>query len=499
LRSRKSGILLHFTSLPSEFGIGDLGKGAYDFADFLSNSKQTLWQVLPFSPSSPVCGNSPYCSFSAFAGNPLLIAPDMLVQDGYLSWNDLERAPKFNPTKVDYAAVTEFKKRVLGIAYEKFKTMPDTECRHENFVNENAGWLDDYAMFMSLHDHFSGVPWFEWPVEIRDRTQPALDEWRQKLAERIKQEKFNQFVFFRQLSLLKGYCNRKQINLIGDIPIYVSHDSSDVWANPEYFKLDSEKKPICVAGVPPDYFSETGQLWGNPVYCWEKLKETSYEWWIDRIRQNLRYLDQIRIDHFRGFVAYWEVPVKEKTAVNGKWVKAPASDFFSTLLRHFPSIPIIAEDLGTITAEVREIISEFNIPGMKVLQFAFGDNSASNPYIPHNHVEHCIAYTGTHDNNTIKGWFEQDAGETEKKNLCAYFGKEFDENNVADQLVRTAMMSVASMSIIPMQDFLELGPEARMNTPSVSFGNWEWRVKASQLTKDLAKKIADLTEVYGRT
>jgi 4-alpha-glucanotransferase len=498
LKSRKNGILLHVTSLPSEFGIGDLGKGAYAFADFLAESNQTLWQVLPFSPSSPACGNSPYCSFSAFAGNTLLIAPDLLVQDGYISWNDLGQVPTFDSAKVDYARVAEFKKRVLGIAYKQFKTMPDTECRYENFVNENAHWLEDYAIFISLHEHFSGAPWSEWPREIRDRTQPALDKWSKRLADKIKQEKFNQFLFFRQWSSLKSHCNERRINIIGDIPIYVSYDSSDVWANPEYFKLDGERRPVSVAGVPPDYFSETGQLWGNPVYCWDKLKETSYEWWISRIGHNLRYFDRIRIDHFRGFVAYWEVPATEKTAVNGEWVKAPARDFFATLLRRFPSISIIAEDLGSITAEVREIISEFALPGMKLLLFAFGDNSAANPYIPHNHVENCVVYTGTHDNNTIKGWFEHDATATEKENLRAYFGKEFDGTTAAEQLVRTAMMSVASTSVIPMQDFLELGAEARMNTPSVAFGNWEWRVGAELLTPDLSRKIADLTGVYGR-
>ena len=394
--------------------------------------------------------------------------------------------------------MAEFKKRLLGIAYEKFKIMPDTECRYENFVNENAHWLDDYAIFISLHEHFSGAPWCEWPGEIRDRTQPALDEWTKRLADKIKREKFTQFLFFRQWSALKSYCNRKKIQIIGDIPIYVSYDSSDVWANSEYFKLDTNRRPVFVAGVPPDYFSETGQLWGNPVYCWDRLKETFYEWWIGRVGHNLKYFDMVRLDHFRGFVAYWEVPAAEKTAVNGKWVKTPAGEFFDVLLRRFPLIPIIAEDLGTITPEVREIMSRFEIPGMKLLLFAFGDNTATNPYVPHNHVENCVVYTGTHDNNTARGWFEHDATERDKENLREYFGKEFDADTVAEQLVRTAMMSVASTSVIPMQDFLELGAEARMNTPSVAFGNWEWRVSAKQLTPDLSRKIADWTAVYGR-
>src|SRR5208283_1902302 len=322
---------------------------------------------------------------------------------------------------------------VLGIAYEKFRQMPDEGRRYENFVNANAHWLDDYALFIGLKERFSGASWNEWPREIRDRTQPALNEWTERLADRIKQEKFTQFLFFHQWSALKSYCNQKQIQVIGDIPIYVSYDSSDVWTNSEYFKLDSNKKPAFVAGVPPDYFSETGQLWGNPVYSWEKHKETFYEWWMSRMEHNLKYFDMVRLDYFRGFVAYWEVPAAEKTAVKGKWVKTPAGEFFNTLLTRFPSISLIAEDLGVITPEVREIMSEFKIPGMKLLLFAFGDSLATNPYIPHNHVQNCVVYTGTHDNNTVKGWFQHDATEREKENLNAYFGREFDQGTVAGQ------------------------------------------------------------------
>jgi len=498
LKLRKSGILLHFTSLPSQFGIGDLGRGAYDFADFLADSSQTLWQVLPFNPSSQACGNSPYCSFSAFAANPLLIAPDLLVKEGYISWNDLGFAPVFDSTKVEYEKAAAFKSRVLEIAYEKFRQMPDEGCRYQNFVSANAHWLEDYALFIGLKENFSGAPWNEWPVEIRDRTQPAVNEWTQRLAVRIEREKFIQFLFFQQWSALKSYCNQKQIQLIGDIPIYVSYDSSDVWKNPEYFKLDGDKKPLFVAGVPPDYFSETGQLWGNPVYCWDKLRDSSYSWWISRMEHNLKYLDMVRLDHFRGFVAYWEVPACEKTAINGKWVKVPAREFFNTLLRRIPSLPIIAEDLGVITSDVREIMNMHGFPGMKPLLFAFGDDLAANPYILHNHVENCVVYTGTHDNNTVKGWFEHDAGQREKENLLAYFGRELDENSITGQLVRTAMMSVASIAIIPMQDILELGAEARMNTPSVTHGNWAWRLTANQLTADLSQKISNLTRAYGR-
>ncbi len=498
MRLRKSGILLHITSLPSEFGIGDLGRGAYNFADFLADSRQSVWQMLPFNPTSPACGNSPYCCFSAFAGNPLLIAPDLLVEYGYLSENDLEGGLSSNSHKVDYEQAGTLKGRLLRKAYEKFRQMVDTGCAFENFVNANAHWLNDYALFICLKERFSGAPWYEWPAEIRDRTEVALHDWTQRLAESIEREKFCQFLFFRQWSALKNYCNQKQIQLIGDIPIYVSHDSSDVWTNREYFKLDGNGRPDFVAGVPPDYFSETGQLWGNPVYSWEKLRQTSYAWWIGRIKHNLSYFDMVRLDHFRGFVAYWEVPASEKTAVNGRWVHAPATEFFHEVLNRFPSIAIIAEDLGIITPDVREIMELYEFPGMKPLLFAFGDNLSTNPYVPHNHVRNCVVYTGTHDNNTVRGWLQHDATQKEKENLSAYFGRQLDENTVSWALVRAAMMSVASTVIIPMQDFLDLGAEARMNTPSVSFGNWEWRVDAARLTGDLSKRIADLTRIYGR-
>ncbi|MGC8492541.1 MAG: 4-alpha-glucanotransferase [Syntrophobacteraceae bacterium] len=498
MRLRKSGILLHLTSLPSQFGIGDLGRGAYGFADFLASSGQTLWQVLPFNPVSQACGNSPYCCFSAFAGNPLLIAPDLLVRDGYLEASDLDGLPSFAPNRVDYEQAAALKGRLLEKACERFRLPGDARCAFERFVAANAHWLHDHALFVSLKEQFSGAPWHEWPSEIRDRTQDALHDWTQKLSENIEREKFRQFLFFEQWCALKNYCNRKQIQVVGDVPIYLSHDSSDVWANREYFKLDAEGRPVFVAGVPPDYFSKTGQLWGNPVYSWDKLRESSYAWWIGRMEHNLRCFDSVRLDHFRGFVAYWEVEAWEKTAVNGKWVTAPATGFFNELLKRFPSLSIIAEDLGIITPDVREVMHQYDFPGMKPLLFAFGDDLSQNPYVPHNHVQNCVVYTGTHDNNTVKGWFQQDATQWEKENLSAYFGRELDENTVCRAFVRAAMMSVAQTVIIPLQDFLELGAEARMNTPAVTFGNWEWRVAANRLTAELSKSIAELTRIYGR-
>ena len=393
--------------------------------------------------------------------------------------------------------MAEFKSKILRAAHERFLGLPDYRCRFEDFVHGNAHWLDDYALFTALKEYFGGTAWNEWPREIRDRTEPALKEWTRELAARIDREKFYQFLFFRQWSALKIYCNRKNIQVIGDIPIYVSYDSSDVWANPEFFKLDGEKSPVQVAGVPPDYFSSTGQLWGNPVYNWDRLKETSYAWWVSRLEHNLKYFDTVRLDHFRGFVAYWEVPASETTAINGKWVNTPARDFFNTLLLRFPVLPIIAEDLGIITPDVKEIMQTYGFPGMKVLLFAFGDDAA-NPYMLHNHVRNCVVYTGTHDNNTTRGWFQLDATEDEKKNLIEYLGREIDESNVSWELIRLAMMSVAGTAVIPMQDFLGLGGEARMNTPSTVFGNWSWRVAEDQLSPVLAEKIAGMTGLYGR-
>jgi 4-alpha-glucanotransferase len=495
---RKSGILLHVSSLPSGFGIGDLGSGAYKFADFLADAGQSVWQLLPFNPSSPVCGNSPYCSCSAFAGNSLLIGLEPLVEAGCIDGADLARPPCFSARRADYVQAARFKYEVLEIAFQRFRSVPDLECRFENFLLENAGWLDDYALFTALKDHFGGAAWNEWPRDIRDREGPAVEHRTRELSGKIAREKFHQFLFFSQWSALKAYCNEKKIQLFGDVPIYVSYDSADVWANPRLFKLDENKKPRFVSGVPPDYFSETGQLWGNPVYDWDALRESSYAWWISRMEHNMKYLDMMRLDHFRGFVAYWEVPASHTTAIEGKWVEAPVRDFFDTLLKRFPFLPIVAEDLGIITPDVKETMEFYGFPGMKLLQFAFGDDPATNPYTPHNHVRNCIVYTGTHDNNTTRGWFEHDLGERGTENLLGYLGPHINVGNASRELIRFAMMSVADTAVTPMQDFLDLGAEARMNTPSTPFGNWEWRVAAEQLTPELAEKIREITRLCGR-
>ncbi|MFB0521492.1 MAG: 4-alpha-glucanotransferase, partial [Desulfatiglandales bacterium] len=366
------------------------------------------------------------------------------------------------------------------------------------FCAENTAWLDEFALFVALKTHFQGKVWTEWPQEVRDRQPGALEAFKNRLHEGIELHKFLQYVFYQQWSSLKSYCNQRGIQVLGDIPIYVEHDGVDVWTNPEMFKLDSDKRPRVVAGVPPDYFSETGQLWGNPVYRWEALKETGYAWWIRRLQHNLRLLDLIRIDHFRGLIGYWEIPAGEANAINGKWVGAPGEDLLNELLKKFPYLPIVAEDLGVITPDVREIMHRFELPGMRVLLFAFGDDLPTNPYIPHNLPRNCVLYTGTHDNNTVKGWFEGEATAEIKERLFHYLGREVPVTKIHRELIRLAMMSVANTVVIPMQDALGLGEEARMNRPATSEGNWEWRLLEDQVTPSLAEELLQMTEIYGR-
>ncbi|MGE5893092.1 MAG: 4-alpha-glucanotransferase [bacterium] len=498
-RSRGSGVLLHITSLPSPYGVGDMGPGAYRFADFLSEAGFSFWQILPLNPTASSLGNSPYSSFSAFAGNPLLISPDLLVDKGFLSARDIEDRPEFPVDSVDYGAVSEFKMHILRRAFDSHKQALPKDEAFALFCDKNASWINDYAFFTALKDNFHGAAWTGWPEDLRDRKKEAMEEWRGRLSEQILREKFHQFLFFDQWLALKKYCNDKNIQVIGDIPVYVGHDCSDVWGNPELFKLDEEKGPLFVSGVPPDYFSETGQLWGTPVYNWDVLKEKKYSWWIRRFEHNLTLFNIFRVDHFRGFVAYWEVSAREKTALHGKWVEAPVKDFFKTLFTHFPQLPIIAEDLGVITPDVREIMQLFGLPGMRVLLFAFDRTLPVNPYAPHNLIRNCVAYTGTHDNNTIKGWFRKEMNEDDRKRLFAYLGREIPESDIHRELIRLLMMSVAGIIIIPMQDLLGLGEEARMNYPSVSDGNWKWRVLSAQMTNELGSELYNINVLYGRT
>jgi len=475
-----------------------LGPWAYKFVDFLAQTKQSFWQILPLNPTDFIHKNSPYHSTSAFACNLLFISPELLWQDDLLAKSDLESLPEFSQERVDYRAVHHFKMNLLNRAYERFQTKSHRQ-EYLRFCAEHSGWLGDFALFLSLKYKFGGQVWSDWPSGLRDRQPEALQEAELALHEQVEKEKFFQYIFFRQWFLLKSYSKQKGIQIIGDIPIYVDYDSSDLWVHPELFKLDEHKKLKAVSGVPPDYFSPTGQLWGNPVYRWDVLQEKGYAWWVERISHNLKLFDVVRIDHFRGFVSYWEVPATEISAIKGRWVEAPAMDFFKHLTKKFPYLPIIAEDLGTITPDVREVINYFELPGMKVLLFAFGDDLATNPYIPHNLPKNCVAYTGTHDNNTVKGWFEREASPEEKKKLFRYLGRELPPEEIPKELVRLIMMSVANIVIFPLQDIMGLGEEARMNCPSTQEGNWECRLLPTWSTPELAERLREMTEIYGRS
>jgi 4-alpha-glucanotransferase len=495
MNKRGSGVLLHITSLPSQYGIGDLGPKAFEFLDFLHHTKQSFWQILPLNPTTPVFGNSPYSSPSAFAGNPLFISPELLIEEDLLSRSGISQR-EFPSDRVDYGAVANYKRLIFSTAYENFKNRGDNS-EFQRFCSENSYWLEDYALFIVLKERFKDV-WSNWPDEIKNRNPKKLEEIRKESKDRVEFEKFLQYLFFKQWFSFKERCNSKGVRIIGDVPIYVSFDSVDVWANPNIFKLDENKRPTFVAGVPPDYFSETGQLWGNPVYRWDVLRESGFSWWIKRMEHNFKMFDIVRLDHFRGFVAYWEVPAGEKTAINGKWVEVPAEDFFNTLRGHFPNLPIIAEDLGYITSDVREVMDRFGFPGMKLLIFAFGDDFPRSIYLPHNYERNCVVYTGTHDNNTVRGWWKNESDVEQRKRFCRYIGKRVKESEVHWEFIRLAMMSVANFSIIPMQDILGLGEEARMNLPATSKGNWEWRLREEQITSSVEEKLRELTETYQR-
>lgn len=495
MKVRGSGILLHITSLPSSYGIGDMGPEAYRFVDLLSLNRQSYWQILPISITDPAFGNTPYNSISAFAGNPLLISPDLLMVEGLLFKEDIEPLPQFKPDMIDYLAVMAYKDRLLDKAYERFKSK-GKDSDFERFASMNAFWLSDFALFRSIKAKQGGRAWPSWPQGLKDRQREELEMAKDQLKDRIEREKFIQYIFFRQWGALKEICNSHNIKIIGDIPIYVNYDSADVWANPGIFKLDENLRQISSAGVPPDYFSATGQLWGNPLYNWDAIKESGYAWWISRLGHNFGLVDILRIDHFRGLVAFWEVPAGEKTAVKGKWVEAPAEEFLDRIFRHFGCVSIIAEDLGIITADVREVMNKFDIPGMKVLLFAFGEGLPKNPYAPHNHIKNCIIYTGTHDNNTARGWFEHEAKPEDRRRLSRYIGHEITAENISWELVRLAMMSVANTAILPMQDILGLGEDARMNHPSTTEGNYRWRLLPEQM--NLKGDLKELTELYGR-
>ncbi|MBC8447519.1 MAG: 4-alpha-glucanotransferase [Chloroflexi bacterium] len=494
---RSGGVLLHPTSLPGRYGIGDLGDAAYDFVDFLVQSKQSLWQVLPLGPTG--YGDSPYQSFSAFAGNPLLISPDRLVREGFLPAAAVQDVPDFPAQRVDYGPVIAYKNGLLRSAYAHFQAHGTAEQREAcaRFCAEQAAWLDDFALFMALktyHMHQHGGVWNTWPRDIALREATAMARWSQQLADQVTLHKFQQFLFFQQWLELKRYANERSIRIIGDVPIFVAFDSADVWAHQELFYLKEDGGPAVVAGVPPDYFSETGQRWGNPLYRWERMALDGYAWWAARMRMLLTQVDIVRLDHFRGFEGYWEIPAEEPTAVVGRWVKGPGVPFFRAMEEALGQLPIIAEDLGVITPEVEEMRDRFGFPGMKILQFAFGGERNSN-FLPHNFAPNSVVYTGTHDNDTTTGWYNSTT-EEERDHLRRYLAR--DARDVAWDLIRLAYASVADMAIAPMPDLMRLGTKARMNYPSRPSGNWQWRYTPDMLTGDIADHLAEISELYGR-
>jgi 4-alpha-glucanotransferase len=497
IKERASGVLLHVTSLPSKYGIGDLGPQAYRFIDFLVAGAQKYWQVLPLNCTTGGTGHSPYNCLSAFAGNPLLISPELLYRRGLLTKRHLNDVPRFSQTAVEYRKVAAWKKKLCETAFRRFRNMPRPSDYHR-FCTENAFWLEDFADFVALRSHYRGRPWCDWPAQIRDRKKRALKAAEEELRDDIERQIFLQYTFYTQWQELRKYCNDRGIKVIGDIPIYATYDSPDVWAHVKIFKLDRSKRPRFQAGVPPDYFSRTGQLWGNPVYDWKVLKNSGYRWWIERLKQNLILFDMARIDHFRGFMAYWQVPAKHRTALRGKWVDGPKSHFFDVLLRHFPDAPIIAEDLGRITRDVREVIRKYDFPCMKILQFAFGGNPHDNTHILHNHIHNSVVYTGTHDNNTTRGWFETEASAQVKDRLFEYRGRNVPLRRIHWEFVRMAMGSVADLCVIPAQDLIGLPAEARMNRPACKKGNWLWRLRKGKLGAAAAKKLRHLTSIYAR-
>jgi 4-alpha-glucanotransferase len=498
MKKRGSGILLHITSLPSPYGIGDLGMKARDFVDFLAKTGQSYWQILPLNLTCPAYGNSPYSSFSAFAGNLFLISPELMAKEGLLKRFEINDPPVFPAKRVNYKKVIAYKNGLFDLVFKRNTGKLSGDKEFRAFCRKNVHWLDDFALFISIKKSLNGIEWCDWPKSLRDRKKGALKDASLKLKENILKEKFLQYIFFRQWASLKKYCDARKIKIIGDIPIYVNYDSSDVWANPGIFSLDKDKRPVSVAGVPPDYFSSTGQLWGHPIYKWNSLKRSGYEWWLKRIEHNLEEFHIFRLDHFRGFVGYWKVDAKEETAMNGEWIKAPAVNFFNAVMKRFPNISIIAEDLGDITPDVRKVMEKFDFPGMKVLLFAFGGDVETNPYAPHNHIKNCLVYTGTHDNNTIKGWFKTETTMRDKERIFKCLGRKVTERTVHWEFVRLAMMSVAETVIIPMQDILGLGEKQRMNLPASAKGNWEWRLLQKQLSPELIRKLKTVTERYGR-
>ncbi|MBX2864677.1 MAG: 4-alpha-glucanotransferase [Leptolyngbyaceae cyanobacterium MAG.088] len=500
---RASGILLHPTSLPSPHGIGDLGQCAYDFINFMERSGQTLWQILPLGPTG--YDHSPYTmNYSAFAGNPLMVSLEKLAEEGLLAPDELSHLEGTDPNRVSFSKVIPHKMGILRKAFEKFKTHLQTNseinAHYSRFGQEQAWWLDDFVLFMALLEDNDGKPWSQWETGLARRQPEALKAKSEALKEEIDFHRFIQFKFFEQWMALRQYANGKNIQIIGDVSIYVCHNSSDAWAHPQLFKLNPETlESAYIAGVPPDYFSETGQLWGNPVYNWDACEQEGFDWWVSRFKATLQYVDWVRVDHFRGFEAYWQVPASEETAINGEWVKAPGDAFFETLAQKLGDLPVLAEDLGVITPEVEALRDKFDFPGMKILMFAFGGDP-NNTHLPHNYVNNCIVYSGTHDNDTAIGWWDTTSA-GEKQFLAKYLGFKQPEDiqEINWVLIQKALSSVANLAIVPLQDLLDLGGSARMNDPSKIPNNWRWRYSSSELLSNgISDRLRDLTHLYSR-
>ncbi len=494
--TRRSGVLLHITSLPGPLGVGSLNQAAYDWVDFLVRTRQTLWQVLPLGPTG--YGDSPYQSFSTFAGNPYLISLEEMAEDGLIDRAELDQAPDLPRDRVDYGALYTWKLPLLRRAADAFAGRASRTLQEEfaAWSAENEAWLKDYALFMALKDAHDGAPWTEWEMPLRRRDAKALAQALREHAAAVHAHTFMQWLFSRQWLRLKQYANEQGILIVGDIPIFVAMDSADTWSNPEQFRLDDEFQPTEVAGVPPDYFSATGQLWGNPLYRWNAMQKNGYAWWMERIRGALRLYDLVRVDHFRGFAGYWAVPAGEATAERGTWQPGPGPAFFETLRTQLgEDLPIIAEDLGEITPDVIELRNQFNLPGMKVLQFAFSTD-ASDKFLPHNHDKPFVVYTGTHDNDTTVGWYQRTATDHERDHFRRYFRT--DGHDPAWTLIDAAYRSVCTYAIVPLQDLMNLGGETRMNLPGRAEGNWTWRFAPEQMTGHLEQRLLEATLLYGR-
>ncbi len=499
--SRESGVLLHPTSLPGPYGIGEIGSEAYRFIDRLEKMGQRLWQILPHGPTS--YGDSPYQSLSTFAGNHLLISFEQLVKDKLLNPARLKKFPDFPEDNVDYGPVIEARMDVLRSVCRNFSRNASANRirEYQRFCKKEAHWLDDYALFYALKDAHDLRPWTEWPEELALRDPAALEKARKKYQTAIRNVKILQYLFDKQWKKLREYAHKKGVRLVGDIPIFVAHDSADVWANPELYFLDGKGDPIVIAGVPPDYFSATGQRWGNPLYRWDIHQHTGYDWWIRRLRKIFDAVDIVRIDHFRGFEAYWEIPANETTAMNGRWVEGPGEDLFDALIKAIGPLPIIAEDLGVITEGVEALRDKYHFPGMRILQFAFGTDAKAEDYRPESYPPNCVVYTGTHDNDTTVGWFWSNAGpgstrtqeeiEQERRTVLEYVGT--DGSEIHWDMIAVACKSKANTAVYPLQDLLGLGSEARMNVPGREDGNWRWRFTWDQLTPDIMQRMYDIT------